>query len=515
MMFLTPKQNRKRNAIVLVVDLFLLKKEFRNYLDSDQIITLWRGILLDYQVKFKELDEYASCFYTIPDEIEYAPDEQELISEMMTNFECLETTNLDNLFSTGKKLIEDKNFKQVTFISSLVPSIPSLVLRDVQEWLWDVEFVIGPDNLTGAYIVGYRKSETDELLNFSWQDKEFFISATEYIRSKGKMVQPIIIWRKIRNVFDLEYSYQFLASLSGINPKYNGFEGFNTWEAYNALTGGTSFKNSSNLPSFDESVKAPLRLLPKEDKDSTASGVQELDYEEKIKATQEIDRTDIEFEKEPAKINSLRPSIDSSKETDERYMTEPTELVTEATRIPGPYGTPPEPDKYGTLPVKTNSTAENNQATTDSTSEKEQEVIPIAPIEQIPFAPINPPPGMQNLEDAVSAIKIKGEKVSSSTDGIVSRSSGKGKSKAPKLPGKGVNTSKAPKPEKMEKTEKVEKEKKVTVGTDIKMKNKKDSDFEEIKTKRKSYRAPKLPPKSTANSDNENNQAEEDINKDD
>ena len=64
----------------------------------------------------------------------------------------------------------------------------------------------------------------------------------------------------MKSLDDLEHYYQFFASIAGINPKYNGFDGFHTWEAINQITDG---KNLGNCEKF---LKAQMASIEKRKK---------------------------------------------------------------------------------------------------------------------------------------------------------------------------------------------------------------------------------------------------------
>ncbi|MCK5346928.1 MAG: hypothetical protein KAR20_26145 [Candidatus Heimdallarchaeota archaeon] len=259
MIFLTPKQNQQRNAIVLVIDFSYLKNVLKSFFSEDELNTVWHGILHDYIIKFKCLTEHATCFYAIDQNHKFTIDEKELFGRTLTNWEQLELNPTDSIFALAKHL-KSRNFKQITFLSSLVPSISPVILIDVQEWLWEVDYVLGPDTDDSLYMLGFRLSEIDEMSNFRWQDRRLFGKFTEAVRSKGKLAQPLFYWKQMKSLDDLEHYYQFFASIAGINPKYNGFDGFHTWEAINQITDG---KNLGNCEKF---LKAQMASIEKRKK---------------------------------------------------------------------------------------------------------------------------------------------------------------------------------------------------------------------------------------------------------
>ncbi len=257
MIFLTPKQYQQRNAIILVLDFSYIKKVLKEFFCEEELNTIWRGILHDYIIKFKYLTEYATCFYAIEQSYKFTADEKEFFSRMLANWEQLVLLPSDSMFALANQL-KARNFKQVTFVSSLVPSISPVILIDVQEWLWEVEFVLGPDTNDSLYMLAFRLSEIDELSDFRWQDRRLFIKFIEMIRSKGKLAQPLFYWKQMKTLDDIEHYYQFFASISGINPKYNGFDGFHTWEAINLVTDGKSLGNCEKF------LKAQMASIEKQ-----------------------------------------------------------------------------------------------------------------------------------------------------------------------------------------------------------------------------------------------------------
>ena len=240
----TARQLKIRNAAVFVFDFSILREQLIKHMSLEEILMIWRGIILDYQIKMNELQEYTTCMWTLPDKTKYSKQEISLFNEMMLILDQLPSNSFNTLFKLGKNLAESKYFKQITFISMLTPSLPAMIIRDAQEWLWEVEFVLGPDTNTSLYMICYRESEIDDILRFDWQSPELFLETAEFIRSKGRQSQPLIYWKQLKDFNDLEYSYQFFAALACITPKFNGFDGFNTWDAMNKLTDCLGFRRS-------------------------------------------------------------------------------------------------------------------------------------------------------------------------------------------------------------------------------------------------------------------------------
>ncbi|MCD4656286.1 MAG: hypothetical protein K8S87_01965 [Planctomycetes bacterium] len=257
MIFLTPKQNQQRNAIIVVLDFSQIKDALKEFFSKEEQNTIWRGILHDYIMKLKNVSEHATCFWAIDQSHKFTLLEKEFFGSMLVNWEQLELRSTDSLFILANKL-KERNYKQVTFISSLVPSISPVILIDVQEWLWEVEFVLGPDADNSLYMLALRLTEIDELSGFRWQDRRLFINFIEAIRSKGKLAQPLYFWKQMKSLDDLEHYYQFFASISGINPKYNGFDGFHTWEAINHVT------NDKSIGNCEKFLKAQIASIEKQ-----------------------------------------------------------------------------------------------------------------------------------------------------------------------------------------------------------------------------------------------------------
>ena len=207
----------KQSALIIFVKAPILgkvKTRLSPHLSQREILRLYKSFLKMITARcsgLKEVDRFLGCTPTKDDDFL-------LNLAMRYGYECFKQRGR----SLGERLINafrdhfDMGYKKVVIIGSDSPTIPLEYIRDAFTLLNKREFVLGPCNDGGYYIVGTKRPYEEVFKRIPWDTSEVLNKTLDRLNSANIDYYLLPFWYDVDRIEDLRFYKRHLGYLKRV-----------------------------------------------------------------------------------------------------------------------------------------------------------------------------------------------------------------------------------------------------------------------------------------------------------